>query len=93
MVKIDTDQPLRWVLAPMNEPATYTSSALLAATRQYWYDSYGNIREDGVLVEVIHDGFQDLSYWSDFMPSSSGYSNVMLDTHHYEVRTPARLLF
>lgn len=72
----------------MNEPAGYSSSSLLAATRQYWYDSYGNIRQNGGLVEVIHDAFQALTYWNGVMPSS-GYSNVMMDTHHYEIFSDA----
>jgi glucan 1,3-beta-glucosidase len=73
------------ILAPMNEPAGFASSALLSAARQYWFDSYGNIRQSGTdVVEVIHDAFQDLSYWSGVMPSS-GYQNVMMDTHHYEI--------
>lgn len=75
-------------LAPMNEPAGYSSSGLLSATRQYWYDSYGNIRENGNLVEVIHDAFQALTYWNGVMPSS-GFSNVMMDTHHYEIFSDA----
>jgi hypothetical protein len=75
-----------WKLAPMNEPAGYASSALLSAARQYWYDSYGNIRTDSSdVVEIIHDAFQPLSYWSGIMPTSSGYQNVMMDTHHYEI--------
>lgn len=79
-----SDRPY-FLTAPMNEPAGFSSSALLSATKQYWYDSYGNIRSDGNLVEVIHDAFEDLSYWSGIMPSSKGYSNVMMDTHHYEI--------
>jgi len=71
----------------MNEPAGFASSALLSAARQYWFDSYGNIRNSGTdVAELIHDAFQDLSYWSGVMPSS-GYQNVMMDTHHYEIFT------
>jgi aryl-phospho-beta-D-glucosidase BglC (GH1 family) len=77
-------------IAPLNEPAGYRSSDLLAATRQYWYDSYGNIRypfgtsQQGNLVEVIHDAFQPLSYWNQFAPWPS-YDGVLIDTHHYQV--------
>jgi len=73
------------MVAPMNEPAGFASSALLSAARQYWFDSYSNIRQSGTaVVEVIHDAFKDLSYWSGVMPSSR-YQNVMMDTHHYEI--------
>jgi len=56
----------------------------------YIHTSYGSIRypygtsQQGPLVEVIHDAFQGLSYWSDFMPWPS-YTGVMLDVHEYQI--------
>ncbi|KAF9509204.1 glycoside hydrolase family 5 protein [Hydnum rufescens UP504] len=72
-------------IAPLNEPAAYTSSSLLSTYRQFVYDSYGNIRQNGNLVEVMHDAFQPLDYWNGIMSSSSGYTNVLMDTHHYQI--------
>ncbi|KAF8317388.1 exo-beta-1,3-glucanase [Clavulina sp. PMI_390] len=72
-------------IAPMNEPAGYYSSQLLSAAKQFWYDSYGNIRQNGNVMEVMHDAFQSLDYWDGIMPYSKGYTEVMMDTHHYEI--------
>lgn len=38
-------------------------------------------------MEVIHDAFQGLSYWSDFMPRPS-FEGVMIDVHEYQIATP-----
>ena len=37
-------------------------------------------------MEVIHDAFQGLSYWSDFMLLPS-YEGVMIDVHEYQIAT------
>ncbi|KAH8987334.1 exo-1-3-beta-glucanase [Lactarius hatsudake] len=62
------------VIAPLNEN-------ILDATRQYWYDSYGNIRN---FVVLLHDAFQPLSYWNNFMPQQQ-YDGVAMDTHIYQM--------
>ncbi|KAG8816780.1 exo-1,3-beta-glucanase [Serendipita sp. 400] len=78
-------------IAPMNEPASWFGNDLMAAIRQYWYDSYGNIRypygtsQQGGIVEFIADAFQPLSYWNNFMPWQSGFEGVILDTHYYGI--------
>lgn len=36
-------------------------------------------------VELIHDAFQDLSYWDGFMVD--GYDGVAMDTHIYQMFT------
>ncbi|KAF9512021.1 glycoside hydrolase family 5 protein [Hydnum rufescens UP504] len=72
-------------IAPLNEPAAYTSLWLLSTYRQFVYDSYGNICQNGNLVEVMHDAFQPLDSWNRIMSSSSGYTNVLMGTHHYQV--------
>ncbi|KAF8335351.1 glycoside hydrolase family 5 protein [Cantharellus anzutake] len=72
-------------IAPVNEPGGFNGSQLLAVTTQYYYDSYGIMRERGSIVDLLHDVYQALTYWNDFMPASSGYSNVMMETHHYEL--------
>lgn len=76
-------------IAPLNEPAGFFGNDVLSVTRQYWYDSYGNIRypygtsQQGPIVEVIHDAFQDLDYWNGFM--TNGFDGVIMDTHYYGV--------
>ncbi|KAF8445642.1 glycoside hydrolase family 5 protein [Boletus edulis BED1] len=78
------------MIAPLNEPAGYDGSAVLAAVRQYWLDSWGNIRypygtsQTSNTVELIHDAFQPLSYWAGFL-TSPRYQGVAMDTHIYQV--------
>jgi len=66
---------------------------MLDVTRQYWYDSYGNIRypfgtsQQSNVLTVISDAFQPLSYWNNFMPSSM-FDGVAMDTHIYLMFTP-----
>ncbi|KAJ3508611.1 hypothetical protein NLJ89_g5658 [Agrocybe chaxingu] len=78
------------VIAPLNEPAGFHGNPLLAVTRQFWYDSYGNIRwpfgtsQQSNLVVMIHDAFQSLSYWNGFMQPPN-WQGVILDTHIYQM--------
>ncbi|KAF9531919.1 glycoside hydrolase family 5 protein [Crepidotus variabilis] len=77
-------------IAPLNEPAGFDGDQMLSVTRQYWYDSYGNIRypfgssQQGNAVVLIHDAFQPLSYWNGFM-QYPGFDGVMIDTHIYQM--------
>jgi len=84
------------VIAPLNEPAGYDGQAILAAVRQYWLDSYGNIRypygssEQSNTVVLLHDAFQPLSYWDGFMNYNNGqYQGVAMDTHIYQMFSDA----
>lgn len=77
-------------IAPLNEPAGFKGADIVKATRQYWLDSYGNIRypygtsKTGDLMEVIHDAFQPLSYWDGFAKYPN-FDGVLMDTHSYQV--------
>ena len=58
---------------------------MLNAVRQYWLDSYGNIREKSAnTLEMIHDAFQPLSYWSGYMQPPN-WNGVAMDTHIYQM--------
>ncbi|KAH7910927.1 glycoside hydrolase family 5 protein [Hygrophoropsis aurantiaca] len=78
------------IIAPLNEPAGYDGDAVLKATRQYWLDSYGNIRypagstKQSNIVELIHDAFQPLSYWNGF-ETAPNFTGVAIDTHIYQM--------
>ncbi|KAF9262542.1 exo-1,3-beta-glucanase [Marasmius fiardii PR-910] len=77
------------IIAPLNEPAGFVAG-VLDVTRQYWFDSYGNIRfpfgssQQSDTVVLIHDAFQPLSSWQGFM-SPPNWEGVAMDTHVYEM--------
>ncbi|TDL20936.1 exo-beta-1,3-glucanase [Rickenella mellea] len=78
------------IIAPLNEPAGFDGSAVLAAVKQYWYDSYGNIRfpygsaqQSNTLV-LVHDAFQPLSYWNGIL-TPPAHQGVAMDTHIYQM--------
>ncbi|KAI0299824.1 glycoside hydrolase family 5 protein [Russula brevipes] len=72
-------------IQPMNEPAGLYGPAVLDAVRQYWLDSYANIRASSAnTLELIHDAFQPLSYWNGWQHSPN-YIGVAMDTHIYQI--------
>jgi len=77
-------------ISPLNEPAGFYGTAVLNAVRQFWYDSYGNIRypfgtaQQSNLISMISDAFQPLSYWNGFQTPPK-YHGVIMDTHHYQI--------
>jgi len=79
-------------IAPLNEPAGFDGQQMLDVTRQYWLDSYGSIRfpfgtgQQSNVLTVIHDAFQPLSFWNNFMPSNR-FDGVAMDTHIYQMFT------
>ena len=81
------------MLGLLNEPATYLNNDLLATTRQYWYDAYGaarypwtpqNSASQSDLALIIHDGFQPLSTFNNYM-TKPNYEDVFIDTHNYQI--------
>jgi len=44
---------------------------------------YGSSQQSNTVV-MIHDAFQSISYWKDFMASPS-WEGVILDTHIYQM--------
>jgi glucan 1,3-beta-glucosidase len=68
-------------------PAGFDGQAVLNAVRQYYLDSYENIREKSAnTLELIHDAFQSLSYWNGWQRPPQ-YQGVALDTHIYQIET------
>ncbi|EMD32559.1 glycoside hydrolase family 5 protein [Gelatoporia subvermispora B] len=78
------------IIAPVNEPAGYDGDQMLSVVRQYYYDSYGNIRfpygtsQESNTVVLLHDAFQPLSYWSGYQ-TPPNWQGVAMDTHIYQV--------
>jgi len=54
--------------------------------RQYWTAGYAAVRKINDIPVVIHDAFQSITSWNGFM--KSGFNNVILDTHQYQVFSP-----
>ncbi|KZT73339.1 glycoside hydrolase family 5 protein [Daedalea quercina L-15889] len=86
------------IIAPINEPAGYDGDTVLDVLRQYYYDSYGNIRypfgtsEESNTVVLLHDAFQPLSYWSGF-ETPSNWQGVAMDTHIYQVFSDSEVAY
>ncbi|KAF8200321.1 exo-1,3-beta-glucanase [Pholiota molesta] len=82
------------VIQVINEAAGFRKAilnpGLLAVLKQYYYNVYDYIRnplsgkKQSNIVVMLHDGFQHLSYWNDFMPEDK-YEGVMMDTHIYQM--------
>ncbi|KAF8514765.1 glycoside hydrolase family 5 protein [Gautieria morchelliformis] len=76
-------------IAPLNEPAGF-DSGVLPVVKQYWLDSYGNIRfpfgtsQQSNTIELIHDAFQPLSSWNGW-EATPNFQGVMMDTHIYQM--------
>lgn len=49
-----------------------------------------NIMNFNILI-LLHDAFQELGYWDDFLSSGQNYYNIMIDHHRYEVFDPGAL--
>ena len=71
-------------------PAGFVGGSVLDVVRQFWFDSYGNIRfpfgssqQSNTLV-LLHDAFQPLSYWSGFQ-TPPNWQGVAMDTHIYQM--------
>ncbi|CAL1694455.1 unnamed protein product [Somion occarium] len=84
------------MIAPLNEPAGFDGSDILNAVRQYWYDSYGNIRfpygssRQSNTIVLLHDAFQPLSYWNGFQ-TAPNWQGVAMDTHIYQMFSQAEV--
>ncbi|ESK92210.1 glycoside hydrolase family 5 protein [Moniliophthora roreri MCA 2997] len=74
-------------------PAGWTGDNFMQVLRQYYLDSYGNIRypyataSQGAIVQVIADAGMSLSSWRGFAPPAS-FDGVMIDTHYYSIWCP-----
>lgn len=63
----------------LNEPMG--PSLNMDTVKQFYYDGWGDLRNSDVAV-TFHDAFEGVTSWNDF---GAGMSNLLLDTHHYEV--------
>ncbi|KIK56251.1 glycoside hydrolase family 5 protein [Collybiopsis luxurians FD-317 M1] len=78
------------IISPLNEPAGFDGDQILSVTRQFYRDSYGNIRYPSSstpsnTVVLLHDAYQAPSYWNGFLTESDGGDGVAFDTHIYQM--------
>ncbi|KAK4705100.1 glucan 1,3-beta-glucosidase, partial [Phenoliferia sp. Uapishka_3] len=73
----------------LNEPAGWDGSALLSAYKKFAYQGYEVVRypsssTPSPVALSLHDAFESLDSWKDFMPASN-FSQASLDTHVYNI--------
>ena len=71
----------------MNEPLPYSINGDADVVEQYYKDAYGNVRVVSDTPVVIHDGFQQGTFWNDVL-QAPGVQGVIVDHHEYQVFTP-----
>jgi glucan 1,3-beta-glucosidase len=72
-----------------DRPAGYFGQVVLNPVRQYYLDSYTNIRASSQnTLEMIHDAFQSLSSWNGW-ERPPDFQGVALDTHIYQILSNA----
>jgi glucan 1,3-beta-glucosidase len=60
--------------------------------KQFYWDGFGNVRNvNPDTAVVIHDAFEGPGYWNGIMNSQSGANNIILDTHIYQIFSPAEV--
>ena len=71
-------------------PAGWVGASMLDVVRQFWLDSYDNIRfpfgstQQSDTLVLLHDAFMSLSYWSGFQ-TPPAWQGVAMDTHIYQM--------
>ncbi|KJX98941.1 glucan 1,3-beta-glucosidase A like protein [Zymoseptoria brevis] len=61
----------------------------LNVIKQFYYDGWGNLRDTPVAT-VFHDAFEGVTSWNNDK-FGAGLTNLVLDTHHYEVFSSGEL--
>ncbi|KAH0581711.1 hypothetical protein H2248_011397 [Termitomyces sp. 'cryptogamus'] len=90
------DSTVVTAISVMNEPApqnTRDPDGMLAVTRQYWYDTYQDVRHptkgggsQSNTMLVISDAFKGLGYWKDSnLLTLPDYEGVIVDIHRYQM--------
>lgn len=75
-------------IQPLNEPAGWYSDELLQTAKEFYvttynYARYHNTQYPNALLYALHDAFQPLTTWRDFLSWKYGYEYVAFDTHIY----------
>ena len=74
----------------LNEPANWGVD--VGTIKQFYYDGWGTVRDSSYDIAVVmHDAFLGPQYWNGFANTQSGLNNVILDTHIYQIFSPAEV--
>lgn len=68
----------------LNEPMMSSLPGGRSATRGYYQDGFGIVRQTGSTGVVIHDGFDDPPSWNGFL-TGQGAGGAIVDHHEYQV--------
>ena len=82
----DTYQDVVAGIELLNEPLSSKLPGGTDALVQYYKDSYGDVRVVSDTPVVLHDAFQNGTFWNDVLPSSDA-QGVIIDHHEYQVFT------
>ncbi|KAL9585223.1 MAG: hypothetical protein Q9212_001653 [Teloschistes hypoglaucus] len=68
----------------LNEPLASSLTGGINAVTQFYNDGYGNVRKISNTPVMLHDAFQNVSFW-DGVLAPPGKSGVVIDHHEYQV--------
>ncbi|KAL9600947.1 MAG: hypothetical protein Q9219_002882 [cf. Caloplaca sp. 3 TL-2023] len=68
----------------LNEPLASALTGGTNAVTQFYNDGYGNVRKISNTPVMVHDAFQNVSFWNGVLPPPDK-SGVIVDHHEYQV--------
>ncbi|KAI4171354.1 MAG: hypothetical protein LQ343_004310 [Gyalolechia ehrenbergii] len=71
----------------LNEPLASALTGGTNAVTQFYNDGYGNVRKISNTPVMIHDAFQNVSFWNGVL-APPNISGVIVDHHEYQVFNP-----
>ncbi|KAF8204081.1 glycoside hydrolase family 5 protein [Pholiota molesta] len=81
------------IIGVLNEPHGAPGDSTLPSARQFYIDSYSNVRyphgqnaSETDLIIMTHDAFKGIHYWDGFLQPPE-YQGVILDSHIYRMFT------
>ena len=69
----------------LNEPQSTKVAGGPDTVVQYYKDTYGDIRTVSDTPVMLHDGFQNITFWNDILTSPA--TGIVIDHHEYQIFT------
>lgn len=70
----------------LNEPQSEKVQGGPDTVVQFYKDAFGDIKSVSDTPVILHDGFQEGTFWNGILTDSS--TNVIIDHHEYQIFTP-----